>query len=215
MNIPTSTPFPVPSFQNADADASPKQFLAFLHNLVAENLDGDPSIRIPASSRDSWVTVINGLSDHFLASFPTSDVVPWGAMHEKLDLIEITLEIVQRVTVRVDALYSGPGDAAAKIFVRLLGLCSALDSWVDVDILIEDEIPTPARLRGKAFGVAADLLRHLGGISTGGGSHTPSWKILRSILIECLDVGQGEYIDISAIWLMLTIYRLCVSAWSA
>jgi serine/threonine-protein kinase ATR len=114
-------------------------------------------------------------------------------MHEKLDLIEITLEIVQRVTIRVDALYSGPGDAAKKIFVRLLNLCSALDSWLDVDIIVEDEIPTPARIREKALAVAIDILRYLGGITTGGGSHAPSWKILRSILIECLDVGQGEY----------------------
>jgi serine/threonine-protein kinase ATR len=193
MNIPTSTPFPVPSFHNADSDTSPKEFQAFLRKLVTDDLDGDPSIRIPASSRDSWITVINGLSDHFLASFPTSNVVLWGAMHEKLDLIEITLEIVQRVTVRVDALFSGPGDAGKKIFVRLLNLCSALDSWLDVDIIVEDEIPTPVRIREKALAVAIDILRYLGGITTGGGSQAPSWKILRDILIECLDVGQGEY----------------------
>jgi len=114
-------------------------------------------------------------------------------MHEKLDLIEITLEIVQRVTVRVDALYSGPGDAAKKIFVRLLNLCSALDSWLDVDIIVEDDIPTPARIREKALTVGIDILRYLGGTTTGGGSHVLSWRILRSILIECLDVGQGEY----------------------
>ena len=191
MNIPTSTPFPVPSFQNTDGDASPKQFLSFLRNLIAQNLDGDPSIRIPASEKDNWIPIIDGLSDHFLASFPTSNVVPWTAMHEKLGLIEITLEIIQRVTVRVDGLYSGPGDAAKKIFVRLLNLCNALDSWLDVDIVIEDDMLTPLRLRERALGVAVDLLRHLGGITTGGEPNTPPWKILRSILIECLDVAQG------------------------
>jgi serine/threonine-protein kinase ATR len=193
MNIPTSTPFPVPSFQNVDADASPKQFLSFLGNLIAENLDGDPSIRIPVSSRDNWVAIISGLSDHFLASFPNSNTVPWSAMHEKLELIEITLEIIQRVTVRVEALYSGPGDAAKKIFLRLLSLCSALDFWLSIDVPIEDDIPTPHRLQGKALKTAVDLLRHLGGIQIGGGSNAPLWKILREILMECLDVGQGRY----------------------
>src|ERR1700685_1785932 len=191
MNIPTSTTFPVPSFQNPDADTSPKQFLGFLRKLVADNLNSDPSIRIPASNKETWITVINGLSDHFLASFPTSNVVSWSTMHEKLDLIEITLEIIQRVTGRVDGLYSGPGDAVKATFVRLLHLCSALDSWLDVAIPIEDGVPTPHRLREKAFRVAVDLLRHLGGITTSGGHSTPSWKTLRGILIECLDVAQG------------------------
>jgi serine/threonine-protein kinase ATR len=209
MNIPTSTPFPVPNFQNTDADASPKQFLGFLRNLVAENLDGDPSIQIPATSRDSWITVINGLSDHFLASFPTSNVVPWTEMHDKLDLIDITLEIIHRVTVRVDALFSGPGDdAAKKIFVRLLNLCSALDSWLDVDIVVEDDIPTPLHLREKTFRVAIDLLRHLGGMAT----NAPAWKILRSILAECLDVAQGGYhtlFDLAHAHCVQTLY-LCL-----
>lgn len=187
-----STPFPVPSFQNADADASPKQFLGFLRKLVAENLDGDPSIRIPSTNRDSWVTVVNGLSDHFLASFPTVNVVPWNAMREKLELIEITLEIIQRVTVRVDAMYSGPGDAAKKIFVRLLSLCTALDTWVDADVGIDDDVLTPLHLRNKVFEAATGLLKYLGGnIMTGGGSDEPTWKILKSILIECLEVAQG------------------------
>ena len=191
MNIPMSTPFPVPSFQNTNADTSPKQFLGFLRNLVADNLAGDPSIRIPASSRDSWITIINGLSDHFLVSFPTPNVVEWSAMHDKLDLIDITLEIIQRVTGRVEALYSGPGDAAKTVFVRLLNLCNTLDSWLDVDVPTEDDAPTPLRLREKAFTVVVDLLHHLGDTAAGGQSNTPSWKTLRSILIECLDVAQG------------------------
>jgi len=193
MNIPPSTPFPVSTFQNKNVDASPKQFLGFLRKLVADNLDGDPSIRIPASGKDSWMTIINGLSDHFLVSFPTSNVVEWSAMHEKLDLIKITLEIIQRVTGRVDALFSGSEDAANTMFVRLLNLCSALDSWLDVNIPIEREMPTPLQLRDKTFKVAVDLLRHLGDITTSGGSNPPSWKTLKRILIECLDVAQGIY----------------------
>jgi len=113
-------------------------------------------------------------------------------MHEKLDLIKITLEIIQRVTGRVDALFSGSEDAANTMFVRLLNLCSALDSWLDVNIPIEREMPTPLQLRDKTFKVAVDLLRHLGDITTSGGSNPPSWKTLRRILIECLDVAQGN-----------------------
>lgn len=191
----SSTPFPVPSFQNAASDASPTQFLGFLKTLVSENLEGDPSIRIPSTNRASWVTVISGLSDHFLASFPTLNVVPWNAMREKLELIEITLEIIQRVTIRVDAMYSSPDEAAKKTFVPLLSLCTALDSWIDADINIEDGILTPSHLRVKAFEAGVGILRHMGqAIATDGGSDESTWRSLKSILVECLEVVQGEHL---------------------
>lgn len=216
MNIPSSTQFPVPSFQNADLDdASPKQFLAFLRNLVIQDLNGDPSIRIPASGRAGWVTVITELSDHFLASFPSSNVVPWNAMHDKLELIEITLEIIQRVTARVDALYSGPGDAAKHLFARLLSLCSSLDFWIDFGVTVEAGIPTPQHLSEKTFSVAVDLLRCLGGnVMAGGCNDEPTWKILRNILIECLDVSQGKWLRFSDLT-MLILDRLRVPARSS
>jgi len=68
-------------------------------------------------------------------------------MHEKLDLIKITLEIIQRVTGRVDALIFGIGGRSNTMFVRLLNLCSALDSWLDVNIPIEREIQHHAAKR--------------------------------------------------------------------
>lgn len=189
-----STPFPVPSFQNAESDASPTQFLGFLKTLVAENLV-DSTIRIPSSSRDNWVTIINGLSDHFLASFPVMNAVPWNAMREKLELIEITLEIIQRVTARVDAMYSADEDAAKKTFVRLLSLCVALDSWTGVDVNIDDGVLSPSHLRVKAFEAGSGILRHLGeAVATAGGVEEPPWRIMKSIIVECLGAAQGEYL---------------------
>lgn len=191
----SSTPFPVPSFQNSASDASPTQFLGFLRTLVVENLEGDPFIRIPSTDRASWVTVISGLSDHFLASFPTLNMAPWNAMREKLELIEITLEIIQRVTVRVDAMYSSPDEAAKKTFARLLSLCTALDSWIDADINVEDGVLTPSHLRVKAFEAGIGILRHMGQtITTDGGSDESTWRTLKNILVECLEVTQGGHL---------------------
>lgn len=193
MNIPPSTPFPVPSFQNADSDASPKQFLDFLRNLIAENFqDDDPSITKPASERDNWVTIVNGLSEHFLASFPSSNAVPWNAMHDKLELIDHTLEIITRVTSRVEAAYAGPGDAAKALFTHLLNLCNALDCWLDVEVTNEPGVPTPLQLRDKTVKAIVGLLRHLGScISSGAGPDSPAWKNLREIMVECLDLTCG------------------------
>ena len=137
-------------------------------------------------------------------------------MQDKLELIEITLEIIQRVTMRVDALYSGPGNAAKQIFARLLGLCRALDSWIDVELPTQNDIPTPRHLRDKAFKVAVDLLRYLASnIHPTGEPDEPMWvKILRIVLIECLEVVQGMWFGSSNLT-VLTIYRFCISPQSS
>lgn len=193
MNNPPPTLFPGPSLQNVDSDASPKQFLDFLHNLIAENFqDDDLSVTRPASERDNWVTIVNGLSEYFLASFPCSNAVPWNAMQDKLELIDYTLEMIVRVTSRVEAAYAGPGDAAKSLFTHLITLCNALDWWLDVDVINKPGVPTPLHLRDKTIKATVGLLRHLGSyISSGAGLDPPTWKKLREIMIECLDLTHG------------------------
>jgi serine/threonine-protein kinase ATR len=191
MNIPNASPFP-PTFDSNAGDASPKRFLDFLRRLISQDLSDDSGVRIPAADRDSWVEVITSLSDHFLTPLPSPRDVPWNAMHEKVKLVEIILDLLQRVTDRVDALYAGPGDLAKKTFVRLVGLCSGLDIWVEVDVLEEEGIPTPSDLRHKAFQAAVGILRWLGSnVASVGGSEEPTWRILRNILVECLEVSHG------------------------
>lgn len=195
MNNSPSTPFPAPSFQNADSDASPKQFLDFLRNLIAENFqDDDPTVTKPASERDNWVTIVNGLSEYFLASFPFSNGVPWNSMQEKLELIDYTLEIIIRVTSRVETAYAGPGDAAKTLFTHLITLSSALDWWLDVEVTNKPGVPTPLHLRDKTIKATVGLLRHLGScMPSGAGSDPPAWKKLREIMIECLDLIHGMW----------------------
>jgi len=192
MNNPTLTPFPVPTFENVEGDASPEQFLSFLRTLILENLDGDPSMRIPAANKDTWVTVVVGLADHFLASFPSSNSVSWSAIHEKVNLVQVTLEVIQRVSSRVDGVFLGPGDLAQKVFTRLLNLCNVLEVWISIEVPKGDGVPTPLDLREHAFQVTVGLLRCLGGnVPTAAGSDGPTWKILRNILTESLDVIHG------------------------
>jgi serine/threonine-protein kinase ATR len=209
MSIPNSTPFPVATFDSNAGDGSAKQFLDFLHTLISENLDSDPPLRIPATSRGTWVPVIAALSDHFLASLPSHRTVPWNAMHEKVKLVEITLEVVQRVTDRVDALYAGPGNFASKIFTRLLNLCICLDVWVDVVVPEENDIPTPLQLRQKTVQVAVSVLRCLGSnVVVAGGSDEHTWKMLRNIVTQCLEVINGMEAFAFTFPMILTDYQM-------
>lgn len=189
MNIP-STPFPVPSFHGSGDDASPEQFLKFLRNLISEYLDGDNTTRIPANNKDTWVTIIAGLTDHFLVSFPLPDVVPWTMMLEKITMMETTFEVIQRVFSRVEGIYNGSEVLVKSIFARLLSLCRVLDVWVDTGTTECEDIITPTLMKEKALKVLVSVLRGLGSnIATT--EIEPSWKTLRLVLIECLDVCHG------------------------
>jgi serine/threonine-protein kinase ATR len=191
MDVPNSTPFPA-TFDSNAGDASPKQFFDFLRNLISENFDGDPSVCRPAPSRDTWVPVITSLSDHFLTPLPSHHAVPWKAMHEKVKLVEITLELIQRTTDGVTALYAGPGDLAKIIFAGLVKFCGGLAGWIDVEVPQEEGIPTPLELQQKAIQTAVGILRCLGNkVTSVAGSDEPTWKTLRDILMEGLEICRG------------------------
>jgi hypothetical protein len=193
MNVPDSTQFPGATFDTNAEDGSAQGFLEFLRGLIKDNLSSDPPVPIPHANRGTWVPVIVALSEHFLTPLPSHHTVLWDAMHEKIKLVEITFEVVQRVTDRLDALYAGPGDLAKKIVTRLISMCVGLDIWIDVDVPEEKDIPTPLDLMRKAFQTAVCVLRSLGSTALiPGGSEEPTWKILRHILLEYVEVGHGQ-----------------------
>jgi serine/threonine-protein kinase ATR len=196
MNAAASsqTPFPVPSFTGPGNDATQvDEFLEFLRNLVSQYLS-DQAPRISSVNKATWITVIDGLTDHLLVSLPLPDVVSWSALREKVISVLTTLDVVERVFMRVDGIYHGTADMVKKVFVRLLDLCFVLDSWVNIEMQLEDGLVHPKVLRQRGMEVLVIFLRGAGGsmlstISIAGSS----WKILRSVVSECLDVCQGEF----------------------
>ena len=196
--VPTSTPFPVPGFNASSSNATPAQFLEFLRSLITQYL-GDTSPRILSSAKAAWVTIVDGLTDHFLGSFPLPDVVTWETMQEKVEMTEAALEVIRRVFMRVEGIYNGSEDLVRKIFARLLDLCRTLDVWVDVGIPSGDQAFTPGYIKEKAFSLLVFLLRGLGDSDNtpppSDHQSQPSWKMLREILKECIDVCHGGSIN--------------------
>ncbi|KAJ7828815.1 hypothetical protein B0H13DRAFT_1650064 [Mycena leptocephala] len=178
------------------ATRPPQEFLDFLHNLVAQNLDGDPAARIPAANKELWTTVVTGLSEQFLASFPSTDKVQWHVMHEKVRLAAASLDVIRRVSNRVDDIFHGPGDLALRTFARLLNFCNVVEMWLDVEFEQMDGLPTPRELADDALQTTLLVLRSLGGaVVHVAESKVPLWKTLRVILAECLDVVTGKCDD--------------------
>jgi len=99
---------------------------------------------------------------------------------------------VKRASGCVESLGVCPEDFARKTITRLLNFCSGLDTWLDVEITEEDDMPSPSELRSRAFQAAVSLLRCIDTVSPKG-SNEPPWKTLRVILQEFLDVCDGKW----------------------
>jgi len=190
-NPPPSTPFPVPGFHGGNNNASPAEFLEFLRSLTTQYL-GDKCDRIRATDKTVWVTIVDGLTDHFLGAFPQPDIVSWNTMQDKVEMTEATLEVIRRVFLRVDGIYTGSVDLFRKVFVRLLDLCGVLDIWKEAATETGESGLPSTRMREKTILTLTTLLRGLDGNNPSEAQES-SWKALRRILQECVDVCAGVY----------------------
>lgn len=198
---PSSTPFQVPGFNGTDNNATPAEFLTFLRSLTAEYL-GEKTKRITSDNKETWITIVDGMTDHLLGPFPQPDIVSWDTMKEKIVMTEATLEVIGRVFLRVDGIYDASGDLVKKLFARLIDLCRVLDIWIETDGFIDKDNITPNQLKERALAVLISILRGLGdGISLAPEQNKPYWQSLRDMLQECVETCNG----VSRYHLLLTI----------
>jgi len=182
---PLSSQFP--NLSGSQSNYDPAQFLLFLRSLVKRYL-GDDCHPIPLAKKDDWVTIVNGLADHFLGSFYLPDDVSWEAMQERLEITEATLEVVRRVFLRVEGIYNDSEELIRKMFVRLLDLCRVLDLWVGSAVQNEEV----KEFRETVFSVLVSILRGLGCNNPVPEQQRSSWETLRGILQAGIDVCNGK-----------------------
>ena len=164
------------------------QFQQHLRSLVTQTFSGN---RIPDPERQ-WNAMILGLSDNFCASFLLPGSITWNALKEKITILETTLEAIYLASLHIDGIFSGKRDRVGVLVVRLLNICNVLDVWLDSQVEIEDSFPSPATLREKAFKALVEVLRSLGGnVTRVEQPEEPRWKILRSLLSECIELVSG------------------------
>lgn len=186
----TSSAFP-PEFRNVGSDSDPAEFLKFLQATMNKYLSDD-SPRITEDGKGVWVAIVDGLADSFLQSFPLPDMTLWSLMEEKVAMTETTLQIIQRVFSRVDGIFNNTEGLAKKLFKRLLDLCSVLDIWLETNMTYDDGIISPMSMKTRASNIIVCFLRGMGNNSPLlPNDCEPSWKILRNVLQECVDVCQG------------------------
>ena len=177
---------------NSNANqTNPTEFQQYLRSLITQAFSGNPQDRI-ADADKGWDTVILGLSDNFCASFLLPGSITWNALKEKVTILETALEAIYLASLHVDGIFSGKRDGVGVLIVRLLNICNVLDVWLDSQVEIEDDLPSPVTLREKAFKALIEVLRSLGGnVTRVEQPGEPRWKILRSLLSECIELVSG------------------------
>jgi hypothetical protein len=191
MDTPSSTPFPLLTFQSSASTDSPAALRDFLLQTIADNQPGLP-YRIKNPHLETWIPILSGLSDYVLSSFPSISTGTWDILHEKAVLVNATVDVFHLFLQRFSNLFDTTSLVARKALVRLIILCHVLDCRNDGDVSINDGIPSPKELREKCLTVATEVMRYLGDSLGSGSVENSTWEAFRSVYVGLLGIGEGE-----------------------
>lgn len=199
--IPSSSlgALPLPTFGDDGQEITPGALIKFLRENIVTLKPGSKE-KASEQQVSIWMTTIDHLFNTILASFPSPSEFPWETLHEILALTETSLQFFELCLQCVDGLFTG--QFAIRMTGRLLSLCCSLDVWTFVQVVEEENVPTPWRLREQTFAVLVLLLRSLAGNAPAAEKlEEPVWKTLEHIVLECLTVASGSHL------LILGCYR--------
>jgi hypothetical protein len=192
MDTPSSTPFPLLTFQSSSSSDSPAALQDFLLQTISDNQPSLP-YKIKHPHLETWVPILSGLSDYVLSSFPSIGTGTWDILHEKALLINSTVNVFHLFLQRFSNLFDTASHLARKTLVRLIVLCHMLDCRNDGDVTTKEGIPSPKQLRANCLAVATEVMRYLGDSLNSGGAERPTWEAFRSVYAGFLSIGEGEH----------------------
>lgn len=182
----SSVPQPLPTLQ----DERSKAFLKWVQSALSEEPTGSGPL-VHAANREEWVTTISDLCRYILCTLPNPRGWQWNLLHEKVKVIELCLQVVQRAIRSTDSLFVGYDTHAKTLFSTLMALSNVLDQWCLTDVPQESEFLSPEELRAKAAKAAVEMLQSLGRGTQDGNSKMSSWVTLGVILDACISTCQS------------------------
>ncbi|KAI0268140.1 hypothetical protein BC834DRAFT_678146 [Gloeopeniophorella convolvens] len=190
MDIPSSTPFPLLTFQSTTSADSPAALRDFLLQTIADNQSNSP-YKVKHPHLETWLPILSGLSDYVLSSFPSIHAGTWDILHEKAVLVNATVDVFRLFLQRFVSLFDSDLKVAHKTIIRLINLSFILDSRDDGDVLVKEDIPTPKQLREKCLTVATEIMRYLGDNTSSEDTEAPTWDAFRSVYARCIHMGEA------------------------
>ena len=182
LSIPSSSqPQPVPTLENKEA----ADLLELLHGDLSNSSLG-------LDSDEDWVPLISNFCRYYLSKLPSPQGWQWDLLHEKIELINLILQVVSRPISSKPSLFIGHDPSAKLLFTALVGLHYVLDQWCSVDVPSID-IVSPQTLRGNVEDVVFELLQSLGNGAKPGEDRATTWVTLESIISKCLGICDGAF----------------------
>ncbi|KAL0577467.1 hypothetical protein V5O48_004536 [Marasmius crinis-equi] len=179
-----------------DSSDSTKNVIGALQSLIADRLSGEPKEDEKAYSPEQLVTVVDGLSSDILSKFSYAEDVEWCSMVDLVKVVELSLEVIQRVVPRARSIFFTKAEFIKTLFVQLFTLCNSLDLWAeDGEVEITEGVVDPKALRDNAVQTLVDVLRCLGsdvpaGVRAEDYTRKPLREIIEGILSVCEDLLQ-------------------------
>lgn len=202
MDTPSSTPFPLLTFQSSTSTDSPAALRDFLLQTIADNQPGLP-YKIKHPHLETWIPILSGLSDYVLSSFPSISTGTWDILHEKAVLVNATVDVFHLFLQRFSNLFDTASHVACKALARLITICHVLDCRNDGVVSTRDGIPSPEQLREKCMTVATEVMRYLGDGLGSGGVDSPTWETFRGAYAGFLGIGEGERYHVAFLLLFI------------
>ncbi|KAL0070158.1 hypothetical protein AAF712_002648 [Marasmius tenuissimus] len=192
--MPSMTPNGTMSLDSSD---STKKFIDALQSLIADKLSEDIKDNRKAYSSVQLINVINGLSEDILSKFSYAEDVEWGGMADLVKMIQLSLEVIQRVVPRVPSIFFEQTDFVKNLFAQLLVLCNSLDLWAEEgEVEVVEGVADPRILRDAAMQTIVDVLRCLGShIPTGARVEDLPRTPLKEMLGEVLGICEEDLLQ--------------------
>jgi serine/threonine-protein kinase ATR len=190
MTRPTSSPFQAP----LGDDLTPQELLDYLNSILVDVLA--PGTSIKGDGQPELVTLLRDLCCIMMGEFPQAGVGEWGMLKDRIKIIEVSLELINRTLFYVEGIIGGKDELERTMLAQFLIFGATLETWIASGNFEGEDDTTPRQLKARSQIVALEMLAGLAGTRYDAQAEKwtrSNWKALRICLDECLGITTGAH----------------------
>lgn len=190
MAVPSST-----QFNKEISDAlSPQDLQDHLNAILRDVLA--PGVLIKGDGRAEMVTLLRDLCCIMMGEFPRAGTTDWYLLKDRVQIIDISLNLIDRALICVEDIIGGPDELERTILVQFFILNGILEAWLS-SMDYEDNYPDgPNYLQNRLRIVALNMFLVMSGVPEQQGQLSRRFRTDHSNLVacleECLTIANGN-----------------------
>ena len=171
---------------------TPQELLDHLNSVLDEVLA--PGTVIKHDGRPELVTLLRDLCCIMMGEFPKADAAEWAMLKDRVRIIEVSLELINRALLCVEGIVGGKEELEQTMLAQILIFGATLETWITSGTFEGEEGINPLQLKGRLQVVALEMFAVLAGTRHHAAParwSLPCWDALRICLDECLGIATG------------------------